>query len=174
LGFLKAILVTLFIFLISNEIQEETILWEKHKRLSWSDFKGKAQNNRAAAVTASGLTYRASTTKKNNKVVAIDFEVNSFFYPQKSWYRPAICDHIILNHEQLHFDITEIYAEILRKRLAKANYTNNSQAEMKAIYQQVNRELNDFQNLYDAETNFSRNREQQLRWNKNIEAILKD
>tara|TARA_R110002051_G_scaffold130577_2_gene204471 strand:+ start:90250 stop:90774 length:525 start_codon:yes stop_codon:yes gene_type:complete len=174
LGLLKFFLVALFVFLISNEIQEETILWEKQKRLSWSDFKGKPQNNRAAAVTASGLTYRIATTKENNKVVAVDFEVNSFFYPQKSWFRPALCDQVILSHEQLHFDITEVYAEILRKRFAKALQTHKSQAEMKAIYQQVNRELNDFQNVYDAETNFSRNREQQLLWNKKIEAILMD
>jgi hypothetical protein len=136
------------------------------------DFKGIPQNSQAAAVTASGLTYSFSTIKKNNVIVDINFEVSSFFYPHKSWHQPALSDSLILSHEQLHFDITEVYAEKFRVRLAAATFNNNAKAEVKAIYDQVTRELNKYQNLYDAETNFSRDLEQQLLWNKKIAAIF--
>jgi hypothetical protein len=174
LGFVKAILAVGIFFLLAYEVQEKTILWKKNQKLSWTDFKGTPQNSKAAAVTASGLTYSFSTIKKNNVIVDINFEVSSFFYPHKSWYQPALCDSLILSHEQLHFDITEVYAEKFRVRLAAAAFTNNAKAEVKAIYDQVTRELNKYQNLYDAETNFSRDLEQQLLWNKKIAAILND
>lgn len=172
MGFVKAILALGIFFLLAYEVQEKTILWKKNQKLSWTDFKGTPENSKAAAVTASGLTYSFSTIKKNNVIVDINFEVSSFFYTHKSWYQPALCDSLILSHEQLHFDITEVYAEKFRVRLAAATFNNNAKAEVKAIYDQVTRELNKYQNLYDAETNFSRDLEQQLLWNKKIAAIF--
>ncbi|MDO6767978.1 MULTISPECIES: DUF922 domain-containing protein [Cellulophaga] len=160
--------------MIFNNQEEEVMLWNANKKLKWSDFKGEPQNKRAAAVTASGLTYRFSTTKNKGRVVSVDFIVSSYFYPNKSWYRPEVCDSIILSHEQLHFDITEIYAQKFRMRLEKAEFSNNVKAEVKAIYKQINIELNDFQNLYDSETNFSRDREQQLLWSNKIAEALKE
>lgn len=173
MGFVKAIIAASLLFLISIGIQEETILWEKDRRLTWEDFKGTPNNNRAAAITASGLTYRFSTVKKDNQVVRVDFKVSSFFYPQKSWYIPAICDSITLKHEQLHFDITEVFAEKFRKRLAKTTFTNNVKAEVKIIYDEINVALQKFQNKYDLETDFSRNRENQANWNQKIDSLLR-
>ncbi len=159
---------------MAYEVQEETILWKKNQKLNWTDFKGIPQNSKAAAVTASGLTYSFSTIKKNNDIVDLNFEVSSFFYPHKSWYQPTRSDSLILSHEQLHFDITEVYAEKFRARLAATTFTNNAKAEVKSIYDQVTRELNKYQNLYDAETNFSRDLEQQLLWNRRIDSVLRN
>lgn len=174
MGILKSIIFISLLFVSYNGEQDyETILWETGKKLRWEDFKGKPENQRAAAVTASGLTYRFSTTKKNGEVVDIDYEVTSFFYPNKSWYKPEVCDSIILSHEQLHFDITELYARKFRKLLSETKFTNNVKNEVKTIYNQINVELNEYQNQYDDETNFSRNREQQLHWNNSIDDALK-
>lgn len=163
---------TALVFILSMDIQdEETILWQSSRKLNWTDFKGVPENNRAAAITASGLTYQFST-KKNGEVVAIDYEVSSYFYPDKSWYRPEVCDTIILSHEQLHFDITELYAREFRRRLKVKKFTSNVKNEVKAIYREINIELNTYQDQYDTETNFSRNREQQLFWNKTIAEAL--
>ncbi|TMM56333.1 DUF922 domain-containing protein [Maribacter algarum] len=153
----------------------DTITWSAEKRLSWKDFKGKIPpNNRAAATTASGITYRFSTsgTKDN---IEVDFKIDTYFYPTKSWYQPELCDEVILSHEQLHFDISELYARKLRKRLGEATFTHgNVKAKVRSIYRKINIELNDFQNKYDDETNFSRDREQQLIWNEEIaKALLK-
>ena len=166
-------MVIFFVFVLSEPNQdEEVILWEKSKNLTWDNFKGVPENNRAAAVTASGLTYEFSTTKKNNQVVAIDFTVSSHFYPNKSWYRPEVCDEVILGHEQLHFDITEVYARKFIKLLKQKKFTDNVKNEVKQIYSTINSELNEFQNLYDSETNFSRNREAQLTWELKVNKLL--
>ena len=58
------------------------------------------------------------------------------------------------------------------KRLEETKFTKNVKAEIKEIYSEITAELNDFQNRYDEETNFSRNREQQLHWNEKIGRAL--
>jgi len=174
---IKYILIFSFLTLMSfhNEQDYETISWNIKVPLEWSDFKGKVpKSGRAAATTASGITYRFSTTNmKKVDVVEIDFEVSTLFYPNKSWYKPELCNDIILSHEQLHFDISELYARKMRERLKNTKFTQNVKAEVKVIYKDILKELNNFQNSYDNETNFSRNREQQLLWNAKIAKALK-
>jgi hypothetical protein len=156
-----------------QEQDYETISWEPGERLSWSDFKGKIPtSSRAAATTASGITYRYSANG-NRDDFEVNFKIDTHFYPNKSWYNPELCDAVILGHEQLHFDISEIYARKLKKRLNESSFNrSNVRAKVRKIYNQINNELNDFQNKYDRETNFSRNREQQLIWNEKIASEL--
>tara|TARA_R110002167_G_scaffold359094_2_gene575521 strand:+ start:238 stop:738 length:501 start_codon:yes stop_codon:yes gene_type:complete len=151
--------------------EEEVIPWSHEARLSWADFKGKPTNTRAAAVTSSGITYRFSSVSKGDEVV-LEYEVDTHFYPNKSWYQPAMCDAVILQHEQLHFDITEIYARMMRKRLQDTKFTKNVKSEIFAIYKEITSALNRFQNLYDKETDFSRDLEQQDLWTVKIETAL--
>lgn len=152
--------------------QGEEVLWQHDKRLEWSDFKGKpSRASNASAVTASGITYSFSSMRKNGKI-EVDFQVNSYFYPEESWVSSATPDTLILDHEQLHFDITEIFTRKLRLKFAEATYTDNIKKEVGAIYKQILKELRDYQNLYDKETNFSRNYEKQLEWNEKVKMAL--
>lgn len=163
----------LFIIMGFNDSQDyETIAWSPENKLTWNDFKGKAPNNdRAAATTASGISYQFSTSASSGEI-ELDYLVSTFFYPNKSWYQPSLCDSLILSHEQLHFDISELYARKMRNRLASTSFTQNVKAEVKQIYKEVLEELEEFQNLYDDQTNFSRDVEQQLIWNNKIEEAL--
>jgi hypothetical protein len=156
-----------------NDSQDyETIAWSQENKLTWEDFKGKTPNNaRAAATTASGISYQFSTSGSNGEI-ELDYLVSTFFYPDKSWNQPSLCDSLILSHEQLHFDISELYARKMRNRLASTSITQNVKAEVKQIYKEVLEELEEFQNLYDDQTNFSRDLEQQLIWNNKIEEAL--
>jgi len=176
LGIVKYILT--FAFLASTGFQPiqdyETISWKSSERLSWSDFKGKIPiGARAAATTASGITYRYSATGNRNDF-EVKFKIDTHFFPNKSWYNPALCDAVILSHEQLHFDISELFARKMRKRLNETSFSDNVKAEIRSIYKETLKELSDFQDRYDWETSFSRNREQQLRWNAQIAEALKN
>jgi len=155
--------------------EDEAMLWNPKLKLSWADFKGKPFKTAwAAATTASGISYEFSALERDNGY-ELDYTVSAFFYPNKSWYQPHLCDEVILSHEQLHFDISELFARKMRQLLAETAFTKNAKAEVKAIYRRINKELAEFQEVYDRETNFSRNREQQLRWNKKIaEALVLD
>lgn len=177
MGTLRYILLVcgLGLFSIGVAQEEETIPWSADRKLQWSDFKGSyLKTEWAAATTASSISYQFSTFEKDGQLYA-DFKVGCEFYPKKSWYRPELCDSVILSHEQLHFDIAELYARKMRKRLAETKFTKNIREEVKAVYKNVLKELYIFQNKYDHETNFSRDLEEQQLWNKTIgEALSAD
>lgn len=152
--------------------QEEVMLWEPTLRLQWSDFKGDPpESKRIAATTASGISYNYSA-KGSRGNYTLDFEVQTYFYPKKSWYHPELCDAVVLSHEQLHFDISELFARKLRIRLSEGRFSENVKAEVRRIFANVNEELSAFQNRYDLETNFSRDREAQAEWNRQISQLL--
>ncbi|MDO1511783.1 DUF922 domain-containing protein [Maribacter confluentis] len=152
---------------------QEQIPWSPDFRLNWANFKGDVPNGaNAAATTASGISYDFSTYHEGGDM-KVNFNVHAYFYPTRSWYRPTVCNDNTLLHEQLHFDITELYARKLRTRLQNASFGKNIKEEVRKIYKATLRQLNDFQNKYDAETNYSRNLTVQERWVGEIEAVLK-
>lgn len=158
---------------ITLSAQEESILWEDNHRLSWEDFRGTPEEDSpAAAITASGISYSFFTYEKVDGNIGINYEVTTHFYPAKSWYHSELGSDIILSHEQLHFDISELFARKMRAQLEKTQFTSDVKAEVKEIYRTINEELAEFQNRYDAETDYSRNREAQLIWNEVIAQAL--
>ncbi len=161
-------------YLTSFSQEEESILWQPEVSLNWTNFKAQpVEGSMVAATTASGLSYQFSTTEANGKYV-LDYVVSTYFYPNRSWYQPKICDEVILSHEQLHFDISELFARKMRKIMDTTIFTKNVKAEVKTIYRHINRELAEFQQLYDQETNYSRNVDQQLSWNQKIKDALRN
>lgn len=174
MGTLRFFILLFFSVSIVSAQEYSTILWKAQDKLNWKDFKGKVPVlSRAAATTASGVTYKYSAQKIRGEL-KVSFTVSAYFYPEKSWYNPSLCDSLILSHEQLHFDISELYARKLKKKLVTTSFTHGSlKKDVKFIYNAVMNELNDYQNLYDKETNFSRDLEEQLRWNKKVREALK-
>ncbi|MBT8238184.1 MAG: DUF922 domain-containing protein [Croceitalea sp.] len=152
----------------------ESILWQGDHRLKWSDFNGEVPPDVIpAATTASGISYQYSANLLHHEV-NLDFEVNAYFYPNESWYKPEECNDLILSHEQLHFDISEIFARKMRFTLRRTAFTEDVKNEIKKIYKETLKELSDFQEKYDWETDFSRNRAKQLEWNQRIAEALQN
>lgn len=150
----------------------ESISWEASRKLNWNDFKGSVPPAAvAAATTASGISYNYSANLMHHEV-QLDFEVTAFFYPKESWYKPDICDAAILQHEQLHFDISELFARKMRMKLRNTSFTENVKSEIRKIYRETIKEMEKLQDMYDWETNFSRNDEAQERWNARIKDAL--
>ncbi len=164
----------LFGFLGWGQEIEEGIPWSFENRLTWADFKGKVPPAaEPAATTASGLSY-SYTANLIHHEVHLNFEVNAYFYPNESWYKPDQCDELTLSHEQLHFDIAELFARQMRQRLESTSFSDNVKEEIRKIYRETLEELQKFQELYDWQTDFSRNREKQLEWNQNIGSLLEN
>ena len=165
------------VFLVSTTVfsqEEEVIPWSADRKLQWSDFKGTfLKTEWAAATTASSISYEFSSYEKDGRLY-VDFKVGCEFYPNKSWYRPELCDSLILSHEQLHFDIAELHARKMRKTLAETKFTKNIKEEVKEIYKAIIKELYIYQNKYDRETNFSRDLQKQLVWNQMIAKALSE
>lgn len=175
MGIIKgAPLIILLFFIHFGYAQEESVLWNPEIPLSWNNFKDiPTEGDTSAALTASGISYQFSAEQINEEIV-LDFQVSAFFYPQKSWYKPEVCDENILNHEQLHFDIAELFARKMEIKVKKKRFTANVKKEIKEIYQSIIKELSAFQDVYDRETDFSRNIPNQRLWNQKIKTALKN
>jgi hypothetical protein len=159
----------LFTTILCFFINKESITWSENYKLSWGDFKcAPDMNSNAAAITASGLTFGYNVKKENDKVKSFKVEVEARFYPEKSWVKPEEEDNHILAHEQLHFDITELFSRKLRKVISEVSISQNINDKLDGIHAKIVVELNAFQNQYDIETDFSRNFVAQAKWQEFI------
>jgi hypothetical protein len=164
----------IFIFFTCLFFQEEqTITWHQDLKLEWSDFKGEPKPvGDAVATTASGISFGFSATRSSNGLEDYSFSIIADFYPDKSWHVKEPLSNIVLNHERLHFDITELYARKFRQRITNFNFTNAINNEMQSIHDTIIKELGELQDKYDDETNHSQILEKQLAWQKFITSEL--
>ena len=101
--------------------QNTVISWSKDYLLDWSDFK--AESNPAAFEDAhSTIKYRYTWTVNSDSVGnQIRFFIENIgltteFHPLLSWVRQPQATSQLLNHEQGHFDLTELLRpEIITK-----------------------------------------------------------
>jgi len=174
MGFLKYVLLLFCIvgFGQNGGHDDDHIIWHKARKLTWNDFKGKAPSDTpVAALTASGISYSFSSYE-NGDEMAIRYVVTANFYPSRSWYQARYASSNVLAHEQLHFDITELFARKFRQRLDAARFTKNIKAEVQEIFQQINRELGEYQDRYDLETNSSRLLDRQRQWELKVREAM--
>jgi len=102
---------------VNNTEYETKIEWSADRKLTWDDFKGEpdtANFPNTLALTNSGFGYESGINMfKDGQVF-----VQSVFNTNLSWVVPEGRNDYVLRHEQIHFDITEIYSRKLRKELA--------------------------------------------------------
>jgi len=164
------------LFFISSQFlvaQDEELLWNVDKKLTWNDFKATPDYNHPyAAITYSGMSYGFSADVINGEVY-VNYKINCFFVANKSWVKKRYKgDKELLKHEQLHFDITELYTRKFREVLSKMTFTDKVKSEMKAVYKRITKEKVSFQEKYDLETDHSKNKSAQKRWQLKIDLEL--
>ena len=171
---MKTILSLLILFFVIPQHLTDKIAWHENRKLEWEDFRGRPVRSAGfVASTTSGISFGYSYTIENNKV-RVEYSVESFFSPQKSWYMPNEVSEHILKHEQAHFDITELHARILRKRLDKRNFSKKVKSEIESIYRQVEKQRKEMQLKFDSESDHSRHEKNEIHWQKQIAKQLAD
>ena len=119
-----------FISLLSfSFVKDDFILWQENKKLKIQDFK--ADNNDTikvnrkqflGAISAIRIEYSSFQRNKNS---VPEFSIKTYFDPNESWM--LLKNDYVLQHEQIHFDLTELYARKMRKSvesLRQKNVTN--------------------------------------------------
>lgn len=142
----------LFLFIGSPEY----IGWRK---LHYSDFKG-PKRGEYAALSTTQITLE--TTGDNGRY---SFKATARFLP----YQSFINSPSVLAHEQLHFDITELFARKIDSALAplqKCSYKQCARAYQ--IHDSLIIEWDKFQRLYDRETKHSLDTAAQKIWERTI------
>src|SRR5688572_27076534 len=92
---------------------QEAIPWKENRRLSWSDFKATPDSKDPLdAITSANIDVKI--TCQNQK---LSYQVTSVFLASDSWSKDKKSE-ALLQHEQMHFDLTEIHARFLRQKLS--------------------------------------------------------
>jgi len=121
-----------FISLMSfSFVKDDFILWQENKKLKIQDFKADNKDtikvNRQqflGAISAIRIEYSSFQRNKNS---VPEFSIKTYFDPNESWM--LLKNDYVLQHEQIHFDLTELYARKMRKSvesLRQKNVTNIS------------------------------------------------
>lgn len=172
---LSLFLIFLGFFHFSNsgwETRKNEIVWTDGYKLSWNDFRGMPDRGDGTDALTSGSIYFSYT---DNGKGHFDITVIAAFDKQESWLRRNKGSEYLLSHEQLHFDLTELYARKLRKEVYAFHQTSrNFKKDYDFIFDQVYNELHRMQVLYDKETHHSLNKQAQASWQKKIEDMLEE
>jgi hypothetical protein len=90
--------------------------------------------------------------------------------PKTSWVKKALATDELLVHEQGHFNIGILsMKEILFKYRTTKFTKSNFNEVLKNLFLDTQKKYNDLGIKYDNETDHSKNKEQQLKWNKFFE-----
>jgi hypothetical protein len=150
-------------------IPQDVIVWDSTTKLTWADFVGKVDARSSfEAATVSGIRYKLSLSSEG-----LSDSVTAVFYRTESWVRRQTEGALV--HEQGHFDITEIFARKLRKRIGEFVPKRGGLAyQLNMLYDEVEGEREAMEELYDKETRHSADAVRQARWNVWIRKELRE
>jgi len=160
---LKKLLLLLLIHTGLMPVKAQAIKWDEKRPLTWDDFKAYPQHDGSGSVTYWGTAYDYKCVFSDCDYL-LTFNIKNEFYPQASWVWWNQRNEYLLGHEQLHFDINELYTRKLAAALYSAVYTENFKAEVEKIYNDTMSECAKMESKYDAETNHAGNVNMQYRW----------
>ena len=161
----------LFSLLISSILSFQSdghlIDWSASRKLTWKDFTASPDRTSSnAALTSSSINVEFGYNKSG-----LTYTIKCRFNKNLSWGR--IKNDYILAHEQGHFDISELYARMLYKSLKEYSFNSRTvNKDINDLYNAVMKQHRDLQQLYDLETDHSRDASQQDRWEIKIRELL--
>ncbi len=147
---------------------ERYLHWHERDTLSWADFSGAADPaSPMAAYTYSNMHIVWACEDGQFSLLA-----ETRFDKERSWQK-GNGSTALLAHEQLHFDITELYARKLRQHFAAMpDPCAMAEADIRADIQSLVDGWHDEQLRYDSETDHSLDRDGQAVWDKRIRLSL--
>ena len=174
--------------------ENTTLEWTPDFTLKWTDFQ--AESNPAVfedshSVIKYRFTWTVNSDKINDEIVFLIENIQIFaeFHPLLSWVRLSESDDVLLNHEQVKFDLAELTKREILVELQEKFYNkhfptrgqNEDQCKQfakedsgKMIHEEVEKlqKLFDEKCLkYDDETNYGQNTDEQSRYDRLVKPI---
>lgn len=162
---MKAAFFFISILMAFSVVPEKKFTFQEKPVLTWEDFMGTPPINAShAASVNSGIAYSYSA-KIEGKKISLDFEVRSEFYPQLSWKKDLNeSSSKLLAHEQLHWNISELHAQILKRAFQDYKPSPQYKKELRTLFNKVEAARQAMQGRYDRETNHGLNLSKQKEW----------
>ncbi len=138
---------------------ENVVVWKEDRLLQWSDFRGPVIESEIdwSAVTS---TFFGFQKLGKNKIL-----IGAYFNRIESW--SVRQSDALLKHEQYHFNISEIFARQMRKKVYEENL--RSEKALKDLYSVLLQEYKAMQSEYDVFTGHGKNKAYQFLQEKLID-----
>jgi hypothetical protein len=168
---LLTLLVTTNIIYSQPKELKNTTEWKENQPLNWDNFKGPIDRKSSFYAETSTGIHTFSELKNQNDLIV---HVMAYFYPKKSWNNKKGISDELLKHEQNHFDLSEVYARLLIKKLSSIESKNPNKIiqTVKSESSKSFVELKKKQAEYDKDTNHSKLKDQQEQWNTKVKDML--
>jgi hypothetical protein len=128
---------------------EREIIWHKARKLKIRDFKASTENRPFVAATSS--TFRAKSWSVPYKKYGM-FEVEAVFFCRNSYFKNDPDSIATLAHEQIHFDITELFARRLVQRVQEKQISfEDLNTKVQPIVDELSNELQQLNDKFDSE-----------------------
>lgn len=145
----------------------DMVEWNEYYKLSWEDFHGKP-DARSAGDAATAVHIKAKPYYVKNQVF---YNVEAYFDRTKSWARDRSVQ--LLEHEQLHFDIAELYARKIRKKISDMRERGENDVQVyNAAIREILEESNEADVRYDMETLHGAMTKKQAAWEQRVKEEL--
>lgn len=143
------------------------ISWNEFYKLQWHDFQGDPdESSLGDAGAAVQIKAKPFLVRKQ-----IKYDVDALFNRKKSWTRDQ--SESLLAHEQLHFDIAELYARKIRKKIKQLNDRGVDDIKIYNVaIQELLYESNETDERYDIETLHGALSKKQAAWTEKIRKDL--
>ncbi|MCF6170598.1 MAG: DUF922 domain-containing Zn-dependent protease [Bacteroidales bacterium] len=144
--------------------------WYSRLKLKYSDFKAQSKGSPgfAVATTSSAFGYRIQDDGSE-----VSGSIFVRFYCEESWWNPNFIMDEVLEHEQLHFDICELFGRKLYKEvLSLRNADRLNKRTIQRLHAKFEKQYANYQDKYDKETNHSTRGGEQRKWNEKIKKEL--
>jgi hypothetical protein len=156
---------------------DSIIIWNSDYQLKVSDFKGELDESirtNQFSLVPSAVSYIGYTVKyeyKKNKLLA---SVETYFNRNESFYRDSLPSSL-LEHEQCHFNIMELYVRKMRKEIS-TSYKNGftSKEKYDQIIDSVIVECDKYNDKFDFETYYGSIESTQNEWIIKVKSELNE
>ncbi|WP_223559690.1 DUF922 domain-containing protein [Chryseobacterium lathyri] len=159
--------ISLCFFLFANALFGQKIIWQEDHKLVWDNFKSPINRKNhpdVAAYTHCGWEY--SVVKSTNPKSPVKIEITAIFNEDRSWKDIKKINDYILLHEQMHFDIAELFVRKFRKEIGeKIKTSGDYNKNFNAVYSKISNDYKNFQMSYDRVTEHGMNKEKQAEYN---------
>ena len=155
---------------LSKKMAKDTLIWKQDSALTKEDFKAKRQGGVPYPAYSAVTLYFYAKDKEGS----LKFYIEAIFLKSKSYMKEI--SPYALKHEQIHFDIVELYARRMRKRITEKDFTkiNNINKEIQKQYEKTWEDIKKEEYKYDKDTEHGMNSAKQQLWNESIEKQLQE
>lgn len=154
-----------------SSIDNDSLVYWYDRKLTWEDFKvkqGSPQYYKGIAMTAYDVSYFFLHTDGT-----LEYDVRAYFIKSQSWVM-GVKSKELLAHEQLHFDIAELYARRIRKEILDQFRKGTDDDQVEKIVKSLLDEIGAEQEEYDIRTFNGSLADTQRRWKDRITESLNE